>query len=246
MTVVFEELDYRETPLGELTLRRRSEPRAGNVTVYEVKLGDEFLMSSLFTAGERALADLGLAGLADTPGGALDVLVGGLGLGYTTAAALGHDAVKSVLVIEVLGAVVEWHRRALVPLGETLTGDERCRLVNGDFFALSRSRDGFDFSEPGRRFHAILLDVDHSPRHWLAAGNAAFYSLEGLGAAQRFLTPGGLFAMWSNDAPDEEFLTLLRGAFNSASATVVNFDNPYTGGTAGCTIYRAHTAKGSG
>jgi spermidine synthase len=242
MTALFEELDYRETPLGELTLRRRSEPRADNVTVYEVKLGDAFLMSSLFTAGERALADLALAGLADTHGDSLDVLVGGLGLGYTAAAALGHGTVASVLVIEHLGAVVEWHRRGLVPLGETLVADERCRLVNGDFFALARSPDGFDFSEPRRRFHAVLLDVDHSPRHWLDAGNAAFYTLDGLNAMQRFLVADGLFAMWSNDAPDDEFLALLREAFHSASATVVEFDNPYTGESAACTIYRARSA----
>lgn len=59
--VRFEELDWQETPMGELTLRRRVEPTLG-VEVYEVKLGEEFLMSSLFTAGEAALADLGLGG----------------------------------------------------------------------------------------------------------------------------------------------------------------------------------------
>ena len=60
MGLNFEELDYRDTPLGALTLRRRREPMAENTNVFEVKLGDDFLMSSLFTVGETALASIAL------------------------------------------------------------------------------------------------------------------------------------------------------------------------------------------
>ena len=81
-----EELDFQSTPMGELTLRRRHEPML-DVDVYEVKLGDEYLMSSLFTVAEEELARRGL-GVVD--GDELDVLVGGLGLGYTAVTAL-HD-----------------------------------------------------------------------------------------------------------------------------------------------------------
>lgn len=239
MSHIFEELDYRETGLGELTLRRRSEPRAGNVTVYEVKLGEEFLMSSLFTAGETALAERGLAWVE---GDALDVVVGGLGLGHTAAAALGDPRLRELLVIEYLGPVVGWHRQGLVPLGGTLCGDPRCRLVHGDFFALATGGDGFDFAQPGRRFHAVLLDVDHSPDHLLAGGNAGFYTREGLTALTRYLHPGGVFALWSNDPPDGAFLARLREAFPEAEAAPVRFDNPYTGGEAACTIYRARSS----
>ena len=84
MTGNFQELDFQRTPYGDISLRRRREPRAGNVEVYEVKLGDEFLMSSLFTASEVALAEYGLAALNRAP---LTVVVGGLGLGYTAQAA---------------------------------------------------------------------------------------------------------------------------------------------------------------
>lgn len=79
MSVNFEELDYRPTPIGPLILRRRRELKLG-VDVFEIKLGDEFLMSSLFTESEIALARLGLAARS---GERLDVVVGGLGLGYT-------------------------------------------------------------------------------------------------------------------------------------------------------------------
>jgi len=75
MTFDFEELDYRPTPIGALSLRRRRELKLG-VDVFEIKLGDEFLMSSLFTASEIALARLGLAELSEH---GLDVVVGGWG-----------------------------------------------------------------------------------------------------------------------------------------------------------------------
>ena len=60
----------------------------------------------------------------------------------------------------------------------------------------------------------------------------------------RFLRPGGVFAMWSNDAPDDAFTRRLDEVFASARAQTVRFDNPYTGGDAACTIYVAQTAPG--
>jgi len=243
VSTLFEELDYRETPMGELVLRRRAEPRLQDRIVYEVKLGDDFLMSSLFTAGETALATLGLDAVAGD-GENLDVVVGGLGLGYTAAAALDHPRLGSLLVVEFLGPVIEWHRRALVPLGARLTGDARCRLVNGDFFALATGGDGFDHERPGRRVHAVLLDVDHSPEHLLSGGHAGFYTVDGLAAMARFLLPGGVFAMWSNDPPDTAFTSRLAAVFASVRAETVRFDNPYTGGDAACTVYVARTAPG--
>lgn len=238
MSLDFEELDYRNTQLGELILRRRSDPLFGGRAVYEVKLNDEYLMSSLFTAGETALAELAL-GACSHP--ALDVLVGGLGLGYTAAAALRHESLRSLLVVDALAEVIGWHDRALVPLGPELTADPRCRLLQADFFDGIKDK-GFDSERPGQRYHAILLDIDHSPGHWLNAANAGFYEPAGLGALGQHLHPGGVFAMWSNDGPNESFLAALDGAFEHARACPVQFDNPYTGKDAGCTIYIARTA----
>ena len=233
---MLEELAYDDTALGGLSLRRRRDPRVPGVDVYEVKLGDAFLMSSLVSAGETALARIGLEGLGDGP---LDVVVGGLGLGYTAAAALEDPRVAEVVVVEYLAAVVQWHRRSLVPLADTLTGDARCRIVHGDFFALAAGREGFDHACPGRRFHAVLLDVDHSPRHWLGESSAGFYGERGLRALQRSLHAGGVFAMWSDEGPDADFLASLRDAFPRAEAREVIFPNPYTGATSRCTVYRA-------
>src|SRR5690349_3034791 len=166
--------------MGVISLRRRIEPSL-EVDVYEVKLGDEFLMSSLFTAAEVELARLGLAQAGDAELDAdLDVVVGGLGLGYTAQAALTDPRVRSLIVVEALGEVIGWHRRALLPDTAELASDPRVRLQRGDFFAMTDSGSGFDPEAPGRRFHAVLLDIDHTPRHVLHPSHAAFYTPAGL------------------------------------------------------------------
>ena len=87
--------------------------------------------------------------LARLSGVALDVAVGGLGLGYTAQTVLADDRVQELLVVELLEPVIRWHRQGLVPVGPTLTADPRCRLVEGDFFAMSDGL-GFDPESPGR------------------------------------------------------------------------------------------------
>ena len=236
MSRQFEELDYRRTPLGELSLRRRLVPSLGDLEVYEVKLGEAFLMSSLFHEVEVALADLGLAALDP---GDWDVVVGGLGLGYTAMAALANARVRSLVVVEALDAVIEWHQRGLVPLGEKLTADPRCRFVHADFFALARSSSGLDPAQPGRRFDAVLLDIDHSPKNLLSPSHADLYDPAGLRAMAAHLRPGGVFAMWSDDPPDETFQRSLDEVFGRSSAHVVTFSNPLLERDSASTVYVA-------
>ncbi len=230
-----EELGFQQTPLGELTLRRRLDPLLGNREVFEVKLGDEYLMSSLFTESERQLAILGLAPLA----GDLEVVIGGLGLGYTAAEALKNIRVRSLLVIDLFQPVIDWHRDGLVPNGETLTSDPRCELRQGDFFKLARS--GFDVSDPERKFDAVLLDIDHSPEHYLDPENKSFYTADGLAAIRNQLKPGGTFALWSNDPANDDFTEHLASVFGSASARNIEFPNPYTGSLSVNSVYVART-----
>lgn len=236
MSKDFEELDYQKTPLGELILRRRRMLSLGGVEIYEVKLGDAFLMSSLFHEVEEALAHFGLSELT---GESWDVVVGGLGLGYTAVAALEHHEVASLLIVDALQPVIEWHQRGLVPLGEKLTDDPRTRIVQADFFALAQSADGFDPEQPGRKFHAVLLDIDHSPRDLLHPRNAAFYQADGLRALAKHLHPDGVFGLWSDDPPDEEFLEMLDTAFATSRAHIVTFPNPLLEGESASTVYVA-------
>jgi spermidine synthase len=235
MSIYFEELDFRPTPMGVLSLRRRRQLSTG-LDIYEIKLGDEFLMSSQFTVAEIALARLGLDVVKRLD---RDVVVGGLGLGYTAQAVLENPGVRSLIVVDALAEVIEWHQQGLLPLGKPLTEDPRCRLINGDFFAMSHSPDGFDPDTPGRRFDAVLVDIDHSPRNLLHPRHAALYTPEGLARLAEHLHPGGVFALWSNDAPDDAFSSVLAGAFAMSAAHVVTFDNLRGDGNASNTVYVA-------
>lgn len=237
MEKLFEEIDFRETPLGDLILQRRKYLQLGGEVVYEVKLGDAFLMSSMFHEVEEALSRLGLAPL---DGEGWDVVVGGLGLGYTAVAALDFPQVKELLVVDAMEGVIDWHERELVPLGKVMNSDPRCRYVLGDFFALAADPvRGFDPKQAGRKFHAVLLDIDHSPRNLLAAQNAPFYTPEGLGKLAEQLHPGGVFALWSDDAPDEQFITDLETIFGEVQTHVVKFPNPLLETVSESTVYVA-------
>jgi spermidine synthase len=235
LPAVFEELDWRETTLGLLTLRRRRDPVLRD-TVYEVKLDDEFLMSSRFTAAEVELARLGLAA---TSGDDLDVLVGGLGLGYTARAVLESSRVQSLLVMEALPEVIDWHRRRMLPEAEPLITDARAQLAQGDFFASVAGDVGFDPHNAGRCWDAVLVDIDHSPRHVLHPSHSAFYQPEGLARVASYLRPRGVFALWSDDPPDHELEAAMGSIFAAHEAHVVEFDNPYTGSTSANTVYVA-------
>lgn len=221
--------------MGVISLRRRIEPSL-NVDVYEVKLGDEFLMSSLFTVAEVELARLGLAQAVDAD---LDVVVGGLGLGYTARTALNDPRLHSLVVVEALGEVIGWHQRALLPATAELVSDPRVHLHRGDFFAMAASDVGFDPERPGRRFDAVLLDIDHTPQHVLHPSHAAFYTPAGLGKLVAHLQPGGVFALWSDDPPDPHFEAVLAEVFDRSEASVVRFPNPLTGGHSTNTVYVA-------
>jgi spermidine synthase len=235
----FEELAWEPTPIGEVSLRRRQDLSSGE-DIFEVKLGDEYLMSSLFTVAEIALADLAL-GRLERRGHPVDgwaVVVGGLGLGYTAHAVTADDRVRQLIVVDALAPVISWHRQELVPLGRVLTTDPRCRLELGDFFTMSREL-GFDPAIPDRRFDAVLVDIDHSPRHQLGADNADFYAVAGVRRLATRLTPGGVFGLWSNDPPDQEYLDVLSAVFADVTAEVIAFPNPLQQRPATNTIYLA-------
>ena len=143
----FEELDYQETPLGTLILRRRRLRSLDNLEVYEIILGEGYLMSSLFTTVEIALANLALA-LLPAEKKELSVAVGGLGLGYTAHAALKDSRVSELVVVE---ALPESDR--LAPEGARATRKGNTQLIRAvassrETFSLSLQVKGFD---PGNR-----------------------------------------------------------------------------------------------
>jgi spermidine synthase len=225
MTPRFEELDFQETPMGDLTLWRRD---FNGTDVFEVKLNGDYLMSSLFVVAEEELSRLGLAAHADPK----RVMVGGLGLGYTAVAALADPRVEKLDVVETMAAVIDWHQRELLPVAAALVRDPRTTLVRADFFALVRG-------PASETYDAILLDIDHSTEHQLDPSHADLYTAAGLASLTKHLAPGGVFALWSDDPPEPGFMALLQAAFAVADAHVVSFDNFLTGGVSTNTVYVA-------
>lgn len=238
----FEELDFRETDLGELILRRRTVFALDNLDVYEIILGDAFLMSSMFTVVEEELSRLGLAAVEKAfPEQKLDVVVGGLGLGYTARAALEHESVGSLKVVDYMKAVIEWHEQELVPLGAGLNADARCEYALADFFEVATS--AFDPAAPDKKYHAVLLDIDHSPANLLHERHSEFYAAEGLRKLAAQIHPGGVFALWSDDPPEPSFMAALEEVFESCESHIVTFHNPLRENESESTVYVAQLAS---
>ena len=214
MRIAFEELDFVRTDLGELLLRRRKPICMPDTWVYEVKLDDRFLMSSLVNDSERELARLALARLEGTD---WRVLVGGLGLGYTANEVLKSARVRRVEVIEFLPEVVGFLREGLVPLSPELLADPRFDVREGDVYATLHA-------PPRECWDLVLIDVDHSPEEHLGNANASFYTESGLTHAKKHLAPGGILAVWSY-AENSPFVDALRAAFAVVETVPITFEN---------------------
>ncbi len=158
------------------------------------------LMNTRLHGSEDALAELACRRIADRP--QARVLVGGLGMGFTLAAALkalGADA--EVVVAELVPGVVEWNRGPLGTAAGNPLADPRTRVSVGDVGELLRR-------EPGG-FDAIMLDVDNGPEGLTRRENDWLYSPEGLATAQQALRPDGVLAVWSA-GQDPAFTERLR------------------------------------
>ncbi len=216
---IVEELGYSTTSMGELVLRRRRSPSVEDEFVYEITIDGEMLMSSTVNTSERALATLALDRL-DRKGA--QVLVGGLGLGYTAVAALEHPNAERVVVVEILQPVIDWHRSGLVPAASGLADHPRCRLVQGDFFELVDEADG-------PAYDAVLLDIDHAPDALLHRSHGGFYRNGGLRRLSGLITDGGVFGLWSAWKPPAWFLRSLEEVFADTRCQEVGFYNPHEG-----------------
>jgi spermidine synthase len=117
-------------------------------------------------------------------------------------------------------------------VSSALVRDPRTTLEKNDFFAVMRA-------EPTRQWDAILLDIDHSTEHQLDPSHADLYTEAGLRALAAHLAPGGVFALWSDDAPEPGFVSRLQKVFATTASHVVEFDNFLTGGVSTNSVYVA-------
>jgi spermidine synthase len=181
---------------GELTLFQRD-------SEFSMRINGEELMNSRAHNSEDALAELGCARIADRA--CAKVLIGGLGMGYTAAAALRSLRSDSeVVVAELVPAVIRWNRHELAELTGSVLANDRVKMVEIDIAKLLRE------TQP-QTYDAILLDVDNGPRALVRQGNDWLYSAAGLKRAWDALRPEGVLAVWSA-AFDTSFVRRLHGA----------------------------------
>ena len=211
----FEVIAHVESPIGVLILRRRTAPVPD---VLELTLEHQFLMSSAVTVSERELATRAIAMHGGTD---LDVLIGGLGLGYTSKAALESDRVARVEVVELVQGIIGWFESGIIDLGKEVMADPRFHAIQGDVFERLRG--------PATTTHDLLLiDVDHSPDERLGESSDSFYAHANLVLAAQHLKPGGVFALWStSDSP--AFEDELHETFEEVVIEPIDFFNETTG-----------------
>ena len=200
----YAEIARAETERGELVLRERRPDSAP--TSLELRVNGVFVMDTLETSTERALADAALAQVAQPRA----VVVGGLGLGFTMHQVLADSRVERCAVVEIEQPLVDWMRDGTIPHGPALLADERVTIVVADVaVALAEATPA--------SYDLVLLDVDNGPGYLVHEANAALYQEPFLRSARAALRPGGVLAIWSA-AEEPDLAEALDRVFDSAEA----------------------------
>lgn len=195
--IPWELLDSAEIPGGSATMSLYAR---GNE--FSIRLNGGELMNSRAHGSEEALAELACARIANRP--ASRILIGGLGMGFTTAAALQRLSAESqVLVAELVPSVVEWNRKYLGGLSGNPLQDPRVTVRETDVARILQSDH--------QAYDAILLDVDNGPDGFTRKGNDWLYTDSGASTAYAALQPAGVLTVWSA-GPDAAFGNRLRKA----------------------------------
>jgi spermidine synthase len=201
------ELARATSDRGEIVLRERrardgSGERALGPAVVELRVNGVFVMDTLETSSEQALATAALAQVEEPR----EVLVGGLGLGFTAHEVLMDRRVERLVVVEVEEALVGWMRDGTVPHGREYLADERLTVVVADI------RQAVAEAAPGS-YDLVLLDVDNGPGFLVYDDNAAVYQADFLRSVAEVLRPGGAVVIWSAaEAPElQEAMTTAIG-----------------------------------
>ncbi len=212
--IPWECLDTTEVPgMGdELVLYKRNDE-------YSIRTGGFELMNSRMHGSEDALSALTLQRISE-PGP--KILIGGLGMGYTLAAALKYLEEKGeVHVAELVPGVIRWNRNHLGHLAGHPLSAPNIRVFETDVAHIIKKSSGL--------YDAILLDVDNGPEGLTRKENDSLYSTEGLAAAKQALKPSGILSVWSS-APNEAFTKKLEKAGFSVEVKQVHARRSKKGG----------------
>nr|WP_157344974.1 methyltransferase domain-containing protein [Nocardioides sp. MAH-18] len=185
-----------------MVLRERRQD--GSPATVELRANGVFVMDTLETSTEQALAESALAQVAEPR----HVVVGGLGLGFTMHEVLRDSRVEKVAVVEIEQALVDWMRDGTIPHGPAMLADERVTIVVADVaVALAEAKPA--------SYDLVLLDVDNGPDYLVHDVNATLYEDPFLQTARRVLRPGGVLAVWSA-SDSAELADRMRRVFGNA------------------------------
>jgi spermidine synthase len=184
----YSEVARAESPRGEIVLRERRDPEAGPTApvVLELRVNGVFVMDTFETSSEKGLASAALKQV----GSPRNVLVGGLGLGFTVHEVLADHRVEKLVVVEIEDAIVQWMRDGTVPHGPSYLADERVSVVTADI------RTAMAEATPSA-YDLVLLDVDNGPGFLVYDENEAVYQREFLHQVLDCLRPDGALVVWS-------------------------------------------------
>jgi len=201
------EVARAQTPRGEIVLReRRASDGESSPVVHELRVNGVFVMDTLETGSEKALAEAALAHV-ERPRA---VLVGGLGLGFTAHEVLADKRVERVVVVEIEDDLVRWMRDGTVRHGPAYLADDRLTVVTADLAAVMAE------AKPGS-YDLVLVDVDNGPGQLVREGNQDVYQPEFLRQVRDALRAGGAVAFWSA-AESTPLQEALEQVFQNATA----------------------------
>jgi spermidine synthase len=205
------ELARATSERGEIVLRERHDDEDAGTAVIELRVNGVYVMDSLETSTEEALALRALEHVDDPKA----VVVAGLGLGYTAHAVLTDPRVERLAVVEIEEALVEWMRDGTVPHGPAFLADQRVKVVTADIRQA--------VAEAMQKYDLVLLDVDNGPGHLVLASNAPVYEAPFLQDVRSLLRPGGAVAVWSS-AQAPELYDAMASVFGEVEPVPIEVD----------------------
>ncbi len=203
--IPWEEIDRAKVPgqQGDVTLRKRG-------TEFSIRTAETELMNSRLHGSEEALAELACSRIKRKSG--MAILIGGLGMGYTLAAALEHSGPDArITVSELIPAVVKWNREYIGHLAGMPLDDPRVSVKEEDIAKTIKKKPS--------AWDAILLDVDNGPEGLTRKANDRLYGRPGLETSFRALCPGGILAVWSSGADEAFTRRLKQSGFHTETLT---------------------------
>ena len=186
--VEYTEVARAESPRGEIVLRERRDPDVGpsSPVVLELRVNGVFVMDTFETSSEKGLATAALKQVENPR----NVVIGGLGLGFTVHEVLADTRVEKLVVVEIEDALVQWMRDGTVPHGPSYLADDRVTVMTADI------RIAMAEATPAA-YDLVLLDVDNGPGFLVYDENEAIYQREFLQQVKEALRPGGALVIWS-------------------------------------------------